>query len=710
MDIEEFYSRLCRLITHCLPPDCEFVASSITPEIEKDLLISLSQVFGQIKQWILELESDSDEVSAEESEPKDASQSCFASGSQPHEHHCLENMVAYLISFISIQKPLIQHLAAKILVAISEFSSSWETHWEEYIQLLCCWLKFALRNLLSSSVSEVDSEAEDSEFNSLISVLPRTTRLQNLNYVTAASILRVLRDVLKLLRSNGDVKLLEMYLELITDTFSHLPWDLLNEVYAESYYDSLAGSGGHNLLQHGAVQSKALAIFHGNLVQLCCSLVDVSDLTEAEGTTVVPPVISQIKDVIPKLVHCITKPENLGDARICHYLRHKILMLLIRLVAQEHLECSDIISWLHIIESYFQDLLLQPLERVNEYNQDSLEGSPFWADDFDAERYISSRHLQRLVVFFLLRCSLILENLKEKADKQLPIINPVSCTALDLHMQTNFFRESEGVSVFHKWLMRHLPTDIFVDHREYLQGCTGFAQSFLKLFMHEDDLLFEMLLQLFSVPRCTEGIDVGETLSSTKKDFIIVISDLLNPVLFFHLFLAEIVYDHQVLLDYLISKDTGARSAEYLLKCLRIVCNSWKLFVEFPAVGKSANSSRRKRQKFLANAVEFQDGFGTTLLEDDSNSSSPGVECKEGCVFDRKNERVKRISFMDAKCCLLSLKTSISSLNRKHLFPYNPEVLLRRGKGEDGQITFLKRGKVGWGGGVRYATSSLKWI
>ncbi|EYU44347.1 hypothetical protein MIMGU_mgv1a019774mg [Erythranthe guttata] len=92
-----------------------------------------------------------------------------------------------------------------------------------------------------------------------------------------------------------------------------------------------------------------------------------------------------------------------------------------------------------------------------------------------------------------------------------------------------------------------------------------------------------------------------------------------------------ILYDHQVLLDYLISKDTGSSCAEYLLRSLRIICNSWSLFVEFPG---------------------SEQGLGQLCP--------------------------KRTSFMAAMDCLISLRTSINSLNKKNLFPYNPQVLLRR--------------------------------
>lgn len=87
------------------------------------------------------------------------------------------------------------------------------------------------------------------------------------------------------------------------------------------------------------------------------------------------------------------------------------------------------------------------------------------------------------------------------------------------------------------------------------------------------------------------------TSQDMKEDILFHVSNVFNPVHLFHLFLAEVNtvllllimemgkssvgicdimisscfqlhYDHQVLLDYLISKDTGTDCAEYLLRCL----------------------------------------------------------------------------------------------------------------------------------------------
>lgn len=156
--------------------------------------------------------------------------------------------------------------------------------------------------------------------------------------------------------------------------------------------------------------------------------------------------------------------------------------------------------------------------------------------------------------------------------------------------------------------------------------------------------------------------------SAAKNDIVCLVSDLFNPIHLFHLFLAEIHYDHQVLLDYLISRDTGDRCAEYLLRCLRLVCDLWTVFLEFPACEKSPTPLPPKRRK-----IYLETGFADASLQ--NNLTPSPVEMK---FKDQPRSITQRLSLEAAKECLLSLKASIDSLNQKNLFPYNPKVLLRR--------------------------------
>lgn len=169
-----------------------------------------------------------------------------------------------------------------------------------------------------------------------------------------------------------------------------------------------------------------------------------------------------------------------------------------------------------------------------------------------------------------------------------------------------------------------------------------------------------------------------KTFQEVKHDLLFLVSNLLNPIRLFHLFLAELHYDHQVLLDYLISKDTGASSAEYLLRCLRTVCNSWDFFAEFSLGEEVINQAHRKKRKILVDGLDFQKSLSSAQHEGDVAPLSLQKGSKREHKCGSKQRGIKRLPFEDAMECLLSLKNSVVNLHQKKLFPYNPNVLLRR--------------------------------
>ncbi|KAI3895781.1 hypothetical protein MKW98_025572, partial [Papaver atlanticum] len=207
--------------------------------------------------------------------------------------------------------------------------------------------------------------------------------------------------------------------------------------------------------------------------------------------------------------------------------------------------------------------------------------------------------------------------------------------------------------------------------------------SFLRLFIDEDDFLFEVLLQLWSIPfpdRRVTHIGKGKASSEIEEEILYHLSNILNPVQLLHLFLSELQYDHQVLLDYLISKDTGVNCVKYLLRCLRTVSNSWQAFVEYPFHCVETSQSTTKKCK-----VHKEGAYSCGKIETPSLSIEArkdiGVydkHCRRNQNFvNRDDNQIRGTVYNDAKECLLSLERSISSLHEKNLFPYNPAPLLR---------------------------------
>ncbi|XP_009757340.1 uncharacterized protein [Nicotiana sylvestris] len=578
-------------------------------------------------------------------------------------------MISYLqMVVVATENPYIHHLVGNILVVVSDFLVESESFWGEYINLLYFCVKISISNGLSSMghTMEVKDLKGDPSPSHLLKL-----SLKSGSWSTAAVIMRVLHSILKQLNRDLIDQIFNIYLEATTSFISNMPWDLLSEVY-----HAQGDSSPDHLPQMQEAKPKSILTFQGYLLRLLCSLVKSGWTDTAVSTSVEHPFICEIKNLLPRLlISCLSNEQCPDNVAISQYLKHKMLILMIRLSNQIHLDPSIVVSWLHLIHTYFQDVLLQPMDG-QEFGLDKyLEGSPFGVMTFDmGKKCISSKHLQRLAIFFFLKCSSSLMNMKETTDQHYACKNLKSCSSFDLNPKCCSRRKA--LLELHKWLKELLPGDSFADHDMYSEKCMDFVSSFLQLYMQEDDILFEMLLQMFCLPFYSEQKFIDEVAFSTVevREFSLI-SHLFHPIHFFHLFLAGIHYDHQVLLDYLISKDTGASSAEYLLRCLRKVCDSWNIFVEFSWSGKGRS---RKRKKFSADDYNYKGEIsavpsfvsGVSLPLESKNQKAHGC-CDE--------DYVTQISpFECARNCLFSLKASIESLHLKNLFPYNPQVLLRR--------------------------------
>lgn len=154
-------------------------------------------------------------------------------------------------------------------------------------------------------------------------------------------------------------------------------------------------------------------------------------------------------------------------------------VLMIRLSSIVNLDCEKTVSWLHLIYKNFNELLFESVTQPDADQDDCLKDSPFKAT--------SRRHLQRRVVFVYLMCAYSLTGLKEKCKKQCLCGDVNSCS-------------KKGFTALYEWLETQVPANIRVNSELYDYSCKSFTKSFLQLYMHEDDLLFEVLLQLTYTP------------------------------------------------------------------------------------------------------------------------------------------------------------------------------------------------------------------
>ncbi|CAH2064478.1 unnamed protein product [Thlaspi arvense] len=665
-------SRLHILIDRCVRRYAEREVNSPTKEMEKSLLLSLSQVLREIRSWITEIGSDVSSVSAlvrvlflvcrivrlgycsylisfvqQEEETGAASY-----GPESEEYLCLQRLVADLVGLLSMKNVHVQHLAGNILVEVSESLVEYVgRQWGDFIRLLCDSLRLAVMNC--SPVPAVSSATgfESPDLHSFGSDALKC-KLQKANWCTVSAIFRVLRDILKRLRQEENEELLDVYLESVNSTLAKITWCRVDTFCSHSNHHE-RNSKGHN----GSIaSSEEVTVFLGSFVQFLCSVVQQDRFAEdSDGFGPTHLILEKTIDLVPDLLRwCQPKLESQSGSCMQRYLVHKLMVLMIRLTYQSNIKCTILLSWLQYLQRHFQGFLQHNLTGLKPVQDNCLEGSPFFVSLSDREvNETHSKHLQRLSVFLFLRCSFTMLYSSRHTDK---------------HCEFNC--RKKAMEKMSNWIERQIPGNTFCDHSTYTKKSVDFSTSFVRLFMHEDDLLFKVLLQFLSVPLHAEELQVGfnaEDLSFQTKEQIILfrLSILFNPVILFCIFLSELHYDHQVLLDYLISKDIGASCAEYLLRlilfsqvicisrvnfsrCLRAVCDSWTLFVEFPFEG-NVDASSSKRRKYSLETCEVE-----------------------------QNRKLCSQAYEDAKDCLLSLQKSVVKLHQKNLFPYNPEALLRR--------------------------------
>ncbi|VVB05182.1 unnamed protein product [Arabis nemorensis] len=631
----EIASRLHLLIDRCVRRYDERDGNSWTKEMEKDLLISLSQVLREIQTWIDEIGRDSAAEKREQAVDHEEETCAVLYGPESKEYQCLERLVANLVGLLGMKSVHGQHLAGNILVEVSESLVESESQWDDFIRLLCDCLHLAIIYICPIPAVSSENGCGSPDLHLFGSDVLKC-KLQKANWCTVSAIFRVLRNILKRLSQEENEELLDVYLESVNSTLAKVPWCRVDTIFSYQHVSGERNSQSHNGTLGSIANSEEVTVFLGKFVQFLCSL--VQQVRFAEDSDSFGPahlILQKTIELVPNLLRwCQPKIESQSGSCMSRYLAHKLLVLMTRLTYQSNIKCTILLSWLQYLQRHFQGFLQYTLTRFGPVQDNCLEGSPFFVCLSDREvNEAHSNHLQRLSVFLLLRCSFTLLDSSRHTDKH-----------------CGFDCRKKGMKEMLKWIELQIPGDTFSAQRTYTKKSVDFSTSFVRLFMHEDDLLFKVLLQLLSVPlRGGELLnEEGRSLQDEEQTILFRLSTLFNPVVLFCIFLSELHYDHQVLLDYLISKDIGASCAEYLLRCLRAVCDSWALFLEFPFEGNvDASSSKRRKISLETSEVE-------------------------------QNWKLRPQAFEEAKDCLLSLQNSIVKLHQKKLFPYNPEPLLRR--------------------------------
>ncbi|ESW27970.1 hypothetical protein PHAVU_003G248400 [Phaseolus vulgaris] len=669
---------LCRLLHDYLRPYTEPWASvAISKEKEKEILIASSQVVTKIQLRIREFEFDS------RAEVKRAPNEELLCGSNQHSSvdQCLPRIVSEMMVLLTVKSEFVQHVAVNALALTSQFVHTTGNNWAGFINFLCCWLEMPITKMISCS-SGSSFGTENSEFDCSDVEFLMQYGIKNFDWSTLAGVVRVLRVICKYLEEDYDDGLVKVYHDSVNSCLLKMPWDLLDKYWSCEFGSKKTSSSINQVHLNMFSVMEPVMNFLGTFLQFLCSLVDRNDLVETDCDSIDKhPLFVTVVNFVPRLAKwCLSKQEDNADTGIINYLNHKLLILMIRLGSLTGLDHRIRFSWIELLHNYFEEFLQLPLTQFHSDQINCLEGSPFLLSLSDGKASLThSDHLQRQAVYLLLACSFSLISQRGENANHCNCSTLCSCFPTNPYSEHDCFCMRKGFLELYKWIQGHLPTAISINHENYLEICMNFMSSFVKLYLREDDLLFEVLLLLFSISSCLQQQSERKdaVYQDVMKDFPLALSDIFKPVYLFHLFLCEIHYDHQVLLDYLISKDTGISCAKYLLRCLHLICNSWKLFVEFPLFGEILDQSSCKRRKIVGDGVQLLAADGMPTSVDNSGSTMLHIKnYKEDSGSGFKCYNIK--PFKKAAECLLSLNNSVYNLHQKKLFPYNPEVLLKR--------------------------------
>lgn len=252
---------------------------------------------------------------------------------------------------LSVKSRYGQHLIGNTLVVISEFLlasvcsytspynpgnrikyhilipffSLQGSGWDDFMNLLCAGLEFAICNSLGSSSEPGALETRYLDCDSTTSISFLKQKLKNANWFVVASIFRVLRNIQKSQKHEFDDKLMIEYLDSVSSLVLNLPWDMLRARYFGHKTGALEDSAKDVLQQNEAVQQREMIVFFGNLIQFLSTLVSYSSVLE-DGVDF-SPVICRIFNLVTKLTAwCHAELESPDHVRISHYFRHKVLV------------------------------------------------------------------------------------------------------------------------------------------------------------------------------------------------------------------------------------------------------------------------------------------------------------------------------------------------------------------------------------------------
>ena len=227
--------------------------------------------------------------------------------------------------------------------------------------------------------------------------------------------MELLCNILKLGQFISD-ECADVYLDIADTYIVDVAWILLHKLsLGETIYTLNSSSEIDPLsLRNKAPHYVERELVLGSLLQILCSLVHVivSKNGEVEGGNILNqwPMVAKVNELIPAFSIQVLAPHS----HSCHdcisdFLRHKLLMLMIRISDCFLQKPCTFILWLDLLWKHAADLLGYSLPD-REIHEISLVGSLFWTSlhHCNKDSVTCKHHLQSHAIYFLFKCSLIL--------------------------------------------------------------------------------------------------------------------------------------------------------------------------------------------------------------------------------------------------------------------------------------------------------------
>ncbi|WOL19564.1 hypothetical protein Cni_G28366 [Canna indica] len=676
--------RLCNLIAGSLRIYLEPRPFLLTKESEKDLLLSLSLVDKKIKEWMDESEHAGDLERTADSHFHDTC-SMHVEQHFEDENNCFMDITSVMVTFLGLESGFVRHMVGKIFLDLLNLLAQFRSKWFKFLHLLWISLRLAMSSISPSELPSspigsinIPDESwmhdfvkakfpgiEDSILNISTFVTLLHSRAIKINLHMVTGLFQTFRNILKSIKhQNSDLE--GAYVYLAMSSLLKVPWSWLNEIRVNQI-----NVGKNITLGRKNCSARSTDMLAGIILQLICSLVEEKEPVVVEGVSYDSHVVyNKFTELVLKLLAGFFKHRGC-DMSLSAYLKHKLLMLMTRLRFCVQCDVSHTVLWLKLIKHNFEDLLYMPIS-VCDVGSTTIGGSPFLASSNDGDKLqnICTQHLQRQTIFLFLHCCFRLIRFNNEAGHQFLCGGHQFSVTSTLKISSEYCTGMGSIELF-EWLQKCTSLKNILEYESFRKSCCSFASSFLQFYMEEDDMLFDILLQLLDAPVISLQICSSQEETSfeeRKKDIIFIISSIFNPIYLFHIFLSLLHYDHLVLVDYLISKDTGIRFLQYLLRCLRIVCTSWHIFAGFSICESEQSLSSYKRRK-----ISMDEKLGTLPLSSLTSGHKVRMLLDAGDI----DKSIEPLAFEKANGCLLNLKKTVEDLNRKDLFPYNPKPLLR---------------------------------